>query len=141
MKILKALMMIAVIMLSLTPCGVWGEIITFAWDQEGEITYLKEWRLYWADTAGGPYDTEPVAIFLFTGGGPSHQEPAEATVTGAPGTTVTKHFVLVACGDIPQQGGTTQYLCSDNSNEISYNFWITAIGCSAPVNFRIESIE
>jgi hypothetical protein len=113
------------------------ETVEFEWDQE-DTTNLKDWRLYWADVAGGPYATDPVVIIPFDGSaGPTYSGPASATVTGNQGTHVTKYFVLVACGDIPQEDGTTQYLCSDNSNEVNYAFWIPAGQFSVPIQFRI----
>lgn len=116
------------------------ETLTFEWDQT-DTTNLKEWRLYWSDTTGGPYDQQEVAVIPYDSAapGPTYSSPATATVTGDPGTQVTKFFVLVACGDIPQQDGTTQYLCSDNSNEASYAFWIPAGQFSVPINFLIKA--
>jgi hypothetical protein len=113
--------------------------LTFIWDQVDK-TNLKEWRLYWADVAGGPYATDPLAIIPYDGSTElSHTSPAEATVTGEQGSTVTKFFVLVACGDIPQADGSTVYECSENSNEISYDFFIPAGRFSVPVQFRLEA--
>jgi hypothetical protein len=113
------------------------ETVTFEWDQT-DTTNLKEWRLYWADVAGGPYDTQEVALIPFDGSaGPTYSSPADATVTGPQGTHVTKFFVLVACGDIPQEDGTTAYKCSENSNEVSHAFWIPAGQFSVPVQFKI----
>lgn len=114
--------------------------LTFEWDQT-DTTNLKDWRLYWGDAQGGPYDTAPVAVIPYdsTQTGPTYSSPASATVTGSPATTVTKYFVLVACGDIPQPDGTTDYQCSTNSNEVSHDFWIPAGKFSVPVNFSIKA--
>lgn len=114
--------------------------LTFEWDQT-DTTNLKEWRLFWSNTAGGPYDSQEVAVIPFdpNSGGPTYSSPASATVTGDQGTTVTKYFVLVACGDIPQEDGSTIYECSTNSNEVSYGFWIPAGKFSVPVNFKIQA--
>jgi len=113
------------------------ETLTFEWDQE-VTTNLKEWRLYWADAAGGPYDAQEVAVIPFDGSaGPTYSSPAEATVTGPQGTHVTKYFVLVACGDIPQDDGSTLYECSENSNETSHAFWIPAGQFSVPIQFKV----
>jgi hypothetical protein len=110
--------------------------LTFQWTQE-DTTNLKEWKLFWSDTSGGPY-TE-IAIFPYDPNvtGPVYSSSESATVTGEQGTTVTKFFVLIACGDIPQAGGTTNYLCSADSNEVSHGFWIPAGQFSVPVNFNI----
>ena len=113
------------------------ETLTFEWDQT-DTTNLKEWRLYWGDAAGGPYDTQEVAVIPFDGSaGPTYSSPADATVSGPQGTHVTKYFVLVACGDIPQNDGTTNYECSTNSNEVSHAFWIPAGQFSVPIQFKI----
>ena len=113
------------------------ETVTFAWEQDNTIN-LKEWRLYWGDAAGGPYDTQEVTIIVYDGSaGPTYEGPADATVSGPQGTHVTKYFVLVACGDIPQDDGTTLYECSENSNEVPHDFWIPAGQFSVPVQFRI----
>lgn len=113
------------------------ETVTFAWEQ-ADTSNLKEWRLYWSDVAGGPYDTQEVTIIAYDGSaGPTYEGPADATVSGPPGTTVTKYFVLVACGDIPKEDGTTEYLCSENSNEVAHGFWIPPGQFSVPVQFRI----
>lgn len=140
-KILKKFLIIASIMMLLfVPFAISAdkvETLTFEWDQE-DTTNLKEWRLYWSDTAGGPYEETPVAVISYTGGvGPTFEGDATASVVGEQGSTVTKHFVLVACGDIPQEGGGTVYECSENSNEVAYNFWIPAGRFSVPINFRI----
>ena len=114
------------------------ETLTFEWDQE-DTTNLKDWRLYWSDNAGGPYDEKEVAIIAYNPSdpGPTYSSPAAASVSGPQGSTVTKYFVLVACGDIPQPDQTTKYECSENSNEVSYNFWIPAGQFSIPIKFKI----
>ena len=110
--------------------------VTFAWDQD-DVTNLTQWEMHWSVTAGGPYIK--VATILYNEGSPAgaFESPVEATVTGNPGTTETRYFVLRACGDLPQEGGGTVYECSDDSNEISYGFWIPAGKFKVPINFRI----
>lgn len=118
-----------------------NKTLTFEWNQPGDLTYLKEWRLYWGDTAGGPYDVQEVAIIPFTGGSTIYSGQVSPVVKGNPATHVTKYFVLVACGDVPQSDKTTKYECSENSNEVSHDFWIPAVGFSAPVTFQIKPTE
>jgi hypothetical protein len=113
---------------------------TFEWEQaEADLPRLVEWEMFWGVVAGGPYasllkipydSSLPVQ--------PTYEAPTTVTVTGPPGTTQTRYFVLKACGNIPQSDGTTKYECSDNSNEVSWDFWIAATGFSAPVKFSIK---
>lgn len=115
-----------------------AETLTFEWNQTDK-TNLKEWRLYWSGNSGGPYDQQEVAIIQYdgSGSGPFTNDVTPPDVTGPQGTNVTKYFVLIACGDIPTQFGTTEYKCSENSNEVSHDFWIPAGMFSVPVQFRI----
>jgi len=109
------------------------ETVTFAWDQE-DLTLVKDWELHWGDATGGPY--VKATTFQYTGAPNTTFEGATPlTVTGAPASTVTKYFVLKACGDV--EGETPLRQCSDWSNEVSYGFAIPFDGFSAPVQFRI----
>lgn len=112
------------------------ETLTFAWEQD-DVTNLTQWEMHWGDAAGGAYTQ--LLVLPYNAGDPAgtFQTPVNATVTGAQGTTVTKYFVLRACGDIPQAEGDPVYECSDWSNEVSYGFWIPAGQFSVPVQFRI----
>lgn len=114
--------------------------LTFQWEQHDK-TNLKEWRLYWSESAGGPYDSTPIAVIPYdpASPGPTYQSPADAKITGTQATHIVKYFVLVACGDIPQADGSTKYGCSDNSNEVSYDFWIPAGKFSVPIKFLITT--
>jgi len=114
-----------------------AEILTFEWNQV-DTTNLKEWKLFWGDTSGGPY-TELSTIPYDGSPGPVYSSPAEANVTGDQGTNVVKYFVLIACGDVPQASGTPEYLCSEDSNEVSHSFWIPAGMFSVPIEFKIIS--
>jgi hypothetical protein len=113
------------------------ETLTFEWDQ-ANVTNLKEWVMAWGTTTGGPY-TDLVTL-PYNAGDPAgtFSSPVDAVVTGQQGTTETRYFVLRACGDIPQEDGTTVYECSENSNGVPYGFWIPAGKFSVPVQFRIK---
>ncbi len=105
---MKKLLVSLVIGLSLVLCSsVSAEILTFEWNQ-ADLTNLKEWKLFWGDASGGPY-TELSVIAYDESPGPIYSSPADAPVTGDQGTTVTKYFVLIACGDVPQEGGGAEY--------------------------------
>ena len=137
MKKIAAILTAILLLCAISVSADVTETITFAWEQD-DTTNLAEWRLYWSDVAGGPYDEQEIAIIEYIPGtGPTHQGPATATVVGEQGTHVTKYFVLVACGNIPQEDGNTAYMCSEDSNEVSYDFWIPAGMFSVPVDFRI----
>ena len=111
------------------------ETVTFEWDQS-DLTLVKDWELHWGDAAGGPY--VKAATFVYTGVVNTTFEGAqELTVSGASASTVTKYFVLKACGDV--EGETPLRQCSDWSNEISYGFKIPFGGFNAPVQFRLQA--
>jgi hypothetical protein len=108
--------------------------IVFAWDPHEQIDIIKNFEMHWSDQSGGPYAqlaVIPKADAL------DNQEPVQATVTGPAATTVTRYFVLKACGDIQQEDGSIAYECSGPSNEVSADFWIPFEGFKVPVNFRI----
>jgi hypothetical protein len=120
------------------------ETLTFAWDDTNAAGMVKNFEMYWGTTAGGPYTKLAVIPYA----APPHEAPIEATVSGAPGTTETRYFVLTACGDVAQEGGGTAYMCAGNeagdiafSNEISYGFWIEPDGFSVPIQFKILPVQ
>jgi hypothetical protein len=108
--------------------------VTFAWDPHDQIDIIKNFELHWANQQGGPYGQLAV---IAKADAIDNEEPIQATVTGNPATTVIRYFVLKACGDLPQEDGSTLYECSGPSNEISVDFWIPAEAYKVPVNFRI----
>ena len=109
--------------------------LTFGWEQTN-LTNVTQWEMHWSVTAGGPY--AEMAVISYDGSGAaSYESPVTATVTGEPATTETRYFVLRACGNVAQQDGTTLYLCSDFSNEVSYDFWIPFGQFEVPVNFQV----
>lgn len=110
------------------------ETITFQWDQT-DLTLVKDWELHWGDAVGGPY--VKATTFVYDGAANNTFEGAqELTVTGAPASTVTKYFVLRACGDVAGEDPLRQ--CSTWSNEVSYGFEIPFGGFNAPVQFRLQ---
>ncbi len=137
-KFIITIILVLILSVAISYAADTTKTLTFEWDQS-DTTNLKEWKLFWSDTSGPPY-TE-LAIIPYPGsGGPTYSSPAEATVSGNQGTEVTKYFVLIACGDVPQEGGGLEYLCSVDSNEVSYNFWIPAGQFSIPFNFQVIEI-
>jgi len=137
MKIITILIMILIFAVSAF-CAEKTETLTFAWEhnpQANEVP-ITFWQMDWAVTAGGPYAKLGDIAYQDAVDG-SYQSPVVAVVTGQPGTHETRYFILRACGDMPQEDGSTIYECSDPSNEVSYAFWIEPSGFSAPVQFRI----
>jgi len=132
---MKRLLALTLTILFLMVGSVLAETLTFEWRQT-DLTNLREWKLFWGDASGGPY-TELSTIAYDGGSGPIYSSPADVNVTGDQGTNIVKYFVLIACGDVPQEGGSTEYMCSEDSNEVNYSFWIPAGMFSVPVEFRI----
>jgi hypothetical protein len=107
------------------------EVVTFQWDQEDK-TNLEAWEMHWSDTPGGLYSL--IANIPYAGEGIlTFESPVSATVSGTPGDTVTKYFVLRACGTPAGE----PYKCSTWSNEVSYVFQIPVYTFQVPVQFRI----
>jgi len=112
-----------------------AETVTFQWTQP-DLTYVKHWQIHWSDTENGTY--ESIAVVAYNGT-PSATYSSEETIvlTGPPATSITKWFLARACGDVPVEGGSTEYKCSGDSNKISKAFWIPAGQFSVPLNFEI----
>ena len=138
MKLLKAILVFIIgfsLFIGVSIVQAESYTVTAQWEQQ-DTTNLKEWKLFWSETSGGPY--VEIMIIPYSGsGGPIYTSPASVSVNGNQGTTVTKYFVMIACGDIPVETGGTEYKCSDDSNEASYNFWVPAGQFSVPLNFQI----
>ena len=140
----KVLFLLIAALVCLAPVMVQAEgttkTLTFEWTMN-DTTNLKEWVLKWSETAGGPYDVEPAAVIAYdpSAPGPVYSSPEVINVTGDTATHVIKYFVLVACGDVPQADGSKKYMCSGNSNEVSWDFWIPAGQFSVPVQFNIKA--
>ena len=110
------------------------ETVTFAWDQT-DRTFLQDWEMHWGDAAGGPYVL--LATLEYTGADQDNFEgDVIATLVGPAATTITRYFVLLACGDVPQEDETVARECSQPSNEVSHAFWIPFGGFQVPIQFR-----
>ena len=108
---------------------------TFAWDAPTDLELITKWELHWSGVEGGPYTkvTEIPKVADQT----VFEAPATVDIIGPPGTTQTRYFVLTACGDVPS-GDTTEFKCSDNSNEVNFSVYIPTAEFNVPVNFRIK---
>jgi len=101
--------------------------LTFAWEQDNP-EYITGWSLHWTPTAGSGY-VKVVDIPYVTGAGPTFTTSTILAVTGTPGATVNKYFVLTAVG---KNGMDSEY-----SNEATYAFVIPYPTPSAPFNLII----
>ena len=98
--------------------------LIFTWDQD--TTNLDHWTLYQSDVAGGPY-TKVIDI-PWNGQTTEHYTATNSfTVTGNPGDTVTKYFMVTASSTTEESGP---------SNEVSQEFLIPA-HISAPFSLTI----
>ena len=118
--------------------SAWGEVVTFAWDPHEQIDQITHFKFLWSDQAGGPHvflvDVPKADVV-------NSSRAIDATVTGPGQTTITKYFVLQACGDVLLEDGVTENQCSGNSNEVSHGFWIPFEGFKVPINFIIQPKE
>jgi hypothetical protein len=105
------------------------ESLNFAWQQPNIATeYISGWVLYQSPTSGSGW----VKVVDVPYTGPPTTEYTTSTilvVTGTPGTTVTKYFVLRA----KSQGGQE----SADSNEVNKGFVIPYPIPSAPFQLKL----
>lgn len=106
--------------------------LTFEWEQETvDLPYLAKWSLYWSDTSGSGY--VKVADVPYTGGaGPTMTTDQALLVAGAPGSSVTKYFVLTA---VSKNGMESAW-----SNEINDTFVPPYPNVTVPFNLRIRVV-
>ena len=126
----KTLLIIAAILLvaSTSFAADLTKSLTFQWDQAtSDLPNLKEWGLYVMTTAGGT-KTAPVVIPYTSGSGP-FQVANAFTVTGTPGTTVRRYFVLDA---VSKNGNRSGY-----SNEVFYDFVIPNADVTTPMTLKV----
>ena len=105
--------------------------ITFNWDQNvADLPSLKEWGLYVMSTSGGP-KSEPIPVPYTTGSGPFISSTS-FTVTGVPGSTVRKYFVL----DSVSKNGSRSV---GFSNEVFYDFVIPFAPTTVPLSLTVKA--
>lgn len=104
--------------------------LTFQWEQpDTDLTSITGWSLYMSSVTGSGY-VKIVDIPYVAGSGPTFTTATVLNVTGAPGTTVNRYFVLTANGI----GG----VFSVYSNEASYGFAIPYTVPVAPFHLIIK---
>ena len=102
--------------------------LTFSWDQAvSDLPNLKEWGLYVMTTSSG---TKPAPIVVpYTSGNGPFTAASTFTVTGTPGSTVRRYFVLDA---VSKNGNRSGY-----SNEVFYDFVIPNADVTTPMTFKV----
>jgi hypothetical protein len=105
--------------------------LKFEWDQAStDLPNLKEWGLYVMTTSGG---TKPAPIVVaYTSGTGPFQASQSFTVTGLPGATVRRYFVLDAVGKNLNRSGF--------SNEVFYDFVIPFSDVTTPMTLKVTVI-
>lgn len=104
--------------------------LTFQWEQpDTDLNTITGWSLYMSSATGSQY-VKIVDIPYVAGTGPTFTTATVLNVTGAPGATVNRYFVLTANG----LGGFN----SVYSNEASYGFAIPYPVPTAPFNLIIK---
>ena len=113
-----------------------AESLTFEWEQtEADLADIAGWTLYASDVSGSGY-VKVVDIPLTTGtvaaGLTTFQSPANLSIVGVSGATVTKYFVLTSRNAINEQ--------SEYSNEVSQAFVIPYGKPAKPYNLKIKVV-
>jgi hypothetical protein len=103
--------------------------LNFAWDQDTvDLSNIDGWWLYVSETTATGF-VKLVKIPYTTGAGPSFTGTASLTVTGAPGTTVKRYFVLTANGKNATE--------SVYSNEVVGDFVMPYSTPTVPFNLKL----
>ena len=99
--------------------------LKFAWDYDsGQLAQVAGWGLYMRPTSGGPAE-QTIGVTK----GATLATSQTFTVTGSPGQTVRKFFVMDAVSSDNERSGY--------SNEVYFDF---KIPLSAPFNLTVEVI-
>jgi hypothetical protein len=107
------------------------ETLRFTYKQDAAtLSVMSGWQLHWSDVSGSGY-VKALDVPKPAAPGPSFQTEAALTVTGNPGDTVTKYFVLRA---VDAAGNATGW-----SNEVSIGFDIPIV-MNPPYEFTVEVI-
>ena len=102
--------------------------LDFAWTQAtADLPSLREWGLYIYNTPGGTKPAPNVVAYT-TGNGPFTTSQT-FTVTGFPGTTVRRYFVMDA---LSKTGNRTGF-----SNEVFYDFPIPFSDVTTPMSLTV----
>ena len=125
----KLLIVIAILLVtSLGFAADFNKNLTFAWDQAStDLPNLQGWGLYIMTTSGGTKPA-PIPVTYTTGTGP-FTATSSFTVTGNPGATVRRYFVVDAVGKNLVRSGF--------SNEVFYDFVIPFSDVTTPITLKV----
>jgi hypothetical protein len=128
----KLFIVLAVLILAAPAMAAdYNKSLTFAWDQAStDLPNLKEWGLY-VMTASGGTKPAPIVVPYTTGAGP-FTASSTFTVTGLPGATVRKYFVL----DAVNKSGVRSV---GYSNEVFYDFQIPYSPVNTPMSLTVTA--
>jgi len=130
-KLLLVPMMVVMLAFSTSVMAAdFAKSLTFAWEQATtDLPNLQGWGLYVMTTSGGTKPA-PIPVTYTSGSGP-FQASQSFTVTGLPGTTVRRFFVLDAVGKDTKRSGF--------SNEVFYDFVIPYSPVTTPVSLTVTA--
>ena len=115
---------------SLAMAADFSKQLTFGWDQAAaDLPNLQGWGLY-VMTASGGTKPAPIVVPYTTGNGP-FTAASTFTVTGTPGSTVRRYFVLDA---VSRNGNRSGF-----SNEVFYDFVIPNADVTTPMSLNVTA--
>ena len=125
----KLLIVIAILLVtSLGFAADFTRNLTFEWGQAStDLPNLQGWGLYVMTTSGGAKPA-PIPVTYTTGTGP-FTATSSFTVTGNPGATVRRYFVVDAVGKNLVRSGF--------SNEVFYDFVIPFSDVTTPITLKV----
>ena len=129
---MKRLLIILAILMFAAPAfsADFSKPLTFGWDQDSaDLPSLHGWGLYVMTASAGTKDTR-IDVPYTTGNGP-FQASSSFTVTGLPGVTVRRYFVLDA---VSKNGERSGY-----SNEVFYDFLIPFSNVTTPMSLTVTA--
>jgi hypothetical protein len=113
-----------------------SESLTFEWDQlEADLPDIAGWTLYMSSVSGSGYVKVvdiPYTVGTVADGTTVFVSPANMSISGVSGSTVTKYFVLTSKNAINQE--------SEYSNEVSNAFVIPYGIPTKPFSLKIKVV-
>ena len=106
--------------------------LTFQWEQPVDLEYISGWTLYSSKVSGSGYEKVVSIPYVPANSNTTFTTDTILIVTGPPGTTVQRYFVMTANG---KEGLESTY-----SNEVSEPFDIPYPHPSAPFRLIIKGI-
>ena len=130
-KKLNLLVCVLLLIPTLTFAADYSKPLTFGWEQNLEdLPSLEKWGLYVMTSSNGTKDTI-IDVPYTTGAGP-FQASSTFTVTGVPGSTIRRYFVLDA---VSKNGDRSEF-----SNEVFYDFIIPFSNVTTPMSLTVTAL-